>query len=344
MNSLINGQQIIQKTIFDNDEGYSKEKLPRKIIQKYKFIDLFAGIGGFRLGLQRNFAECSFSCEWDKYAAETYFANFGEKPFGDINELNIDSLDDFHILTAGFPCQPFSKIGLRQGFKHKTQGNLFFNIVEILKRKKPISFILENVSGLLHHKSKNQSTLEIMCEALKELGYEVNLGLVDAADFGVPQHRRRVFFVGFLKSEFNKPTNFVFPRGNKEKKYIKDILEKDAEGYSISEYLQKSYIYKDSYMPQIVDFNSEIIAKTLCSTYHKIQRLTGTFIKDGETGLRLLTKSECKSLMGFQSDFVVPVSRTQMYRQFGNSVVVPVVKMIAEEVYKVLNTRYKTRN
>ena len=146
MNSLINGQQIIQKTIFDNDEGYSKEKLPRKIIQKYKFIDLFAGIGGFRLGLQRNFAECSFSCEWDKYAAETYFANFGEKPFGDINELNIDSLDDFHILTAGFPCQPFSKIGLRQGFNHKTQGNLFFNIVEILKRKKPISFILENVS------------------------------------------------------------------------------------------------------------------------------------------------------------------------------------------------------
>ena len=142
-------------------------------------------------------------------------------------------------------------------------------------------------------KEKNQSTLEIMCEALKELGYEVNLGLVDAADFGVPQHRRRVFFCGvFVKSEFNKPTNFVFPRGNKEKKYIKDILEKDAEGYSISEYLQKSYIYKDSYMPQIVDFNSEIIAKTLCSTYHKIQRLTGTFIKDGETGLRLLTKSE----------------------------------------------------
>ena len=230
---------------------FSKEILPRKIIKKYKFIDLFAGIGGFRLGLQRNFAECSFSCEWDKYAAETYFANFGEKPFGDINELNIDSLDDFHILTAGVPCQPFSKIGLRQGFKHKTQGNLFFNIVEILKKKKPISFILENVSGLLHHKSDNQSTLEIMTEALKELGYEVNIGLVDAADFGVPQHRRRVFFVGFLKSEFNKPTNFAFPRGNKEKKYIKDILEKDAEGYSISEYLQKSYIYKDSYLSLI---------------------------------------------------------------------------------------------
>ena len=166
--------------------------------------------------------------------------------------------------------------------------------------------------------------------------------MVDAADFGVPQHRRRVFFVGFLKSEFNKPTNFVFPRGNKEKKYIKDILEKDAEGYSISEYLQKSYIYKDSYMPQIVDFNSKVIAKTLCSTYHKIQRLTGTFIKDGETGLRLLTKSECKSLMGFPDDFVFPVSRTQMYRQLGNSVVVPVVKMIAEEVYRVLNIRYKT--
>ena len=175
---------------------------------------------------------------------------------------------------------------------------------------------------------------------LKELDYEVNLGLIDAFDFGVPQHRRRVFFVGFLKSEFNQPTNFIFPKGNEKKKYIKDILEKDAEGYSISEHLQKTYIYKDSFNPQVVDFNSEIIAKTLCSTYHKIQRLTGTFIKDGKTGLRLLTKSECKFLMGFPPEFVVPVSRTQMYRQFGNSVVVPVVKLIAEEVYKVLNNRY----
>ena len=330
-----------QTDIFDNSVGYSQKKIKKTNIQGYKFIDLFAGIGGFRLGFQKKFSKCIFSSEWDDFAARTYAANFNEIPFGDINELNINELDDFHILLGGFPCQPFSKIGLRQGFGHKTQGNLFFNIVNILEVKRPISFVLENVTGLIHHKSEGESTLDIMTEVLSDLGYEVNLGMLDAADFGVPQHRRRVFFVGFLKSEFTAPTDFKFPKPKRKKVYINEIIEKDIEGYSISKKLQESYIFKkNDKFPEIVDGCSKIQVKTLVSSYHKIQRVTGTFVKGGSTGLRLLSENECKAIMGFPSSFKIPVSRTQMYRQFGNAVVVPVIKSIASEVYKVLDTRY----
>jgi DNA (cytosine-5)-methyltransferase 1 len=329
-----------QVDLFHNEEGYAKNKIKKKNIDGYKFIDLFAGIGGFRLGFQRKFSKCVFTSEWDKFAAQTYESNFNEVPFGDINKLDLSQLDDFQILLGGFPCQPFSKIGLRQGFKHKTQGNLFYNIVEVLKIKKPVSFVLENVTGLLHHKSEGEHTIEIMGKVLEELGYEVNLGLLNAADYGVPQNRRRLFFVGFLKDKFNEPTCFKFPKPKRKKNSIKNILERDVKGYSISKRLQKSYIYKDNKFPEIVDYDSEIIVKTLVSTYHKIQRLTGTFVKDGETGLRLLSKNECKKLMGFPDNFKIPVSRTQMYRQFGNAVVVPVVSAIAEEVYKVLSSTF----
>lgn len=330
-----------QIDLFDSHSGYSNRNTRKKNIEKYKFIDLFAGIGGFRLGFSRKFSECIFTSEWDSFACQTYEKNFGEVPFGDINQLNANDLDNFHILLGGFPCQPFSKIGLRQGFKHKTQGNLFFNIVDILKVKQPISFVLENVTGLIHHKSDGESTIDLMTEVLTELGYEVNLGMLDAADFGVPQHRRRVFFVGFLKEEFRNPTKFKFPKPKKRKVYINEVLESEVSGYSISKKLQKSYIFKkDDNFPQIVDTNSRIQVKTLVSSYHKIQRVTGTFVKGGETGLRLLSENECKAIMGFPKTFKVPVSRTQMYRQFGNAVVVPVVKSIANEVYKVLDTKY----
>lgn len=335
---IINHIQKDQTTL-DFLGGYSL--VDKKIkLKEYKFIDLFAGIGGFRLGFSRKFSKCIFSSEWDRFAGETYCKNFGEKPYGDINNLNPEDLEDFEILLGGFPCQPFSKIGRREGFKHKTQGNLFFNIVNILKIKKPISFVLENVSGLITHKSGKESTLDIMTEILSDLGYEVNIGLLDSADFGLPQHRRRVFFVGFLKEEFTKPTQFKFPDPKNKKTYINQILEENVEGYEISKHLQKTYIFKDGKPPQIVDKNSEIIAKTLVSSYHKIQRITGTFVKDGETGLRLLSENECKAMMGFPKKFIFPVSRTQMYRQLGNSVTVPVIKEISKEVYKVLDRKY----
>lgn len=330
----------------DNDsqtldfQGGYKTQSTKVELEKYRFIDLFAGIGGFRMGFTRKYSKCVFSSEWDRFACETYYKNFKEKPFGDINELNPKDLEDFEILLGGFPCQPFSKIGRREGFKHKTQGNLFFNIVNIIKEKNPISFVLENVSGLLTHKSGNESTMEIITDILSELGYEVNIGLLDSADFGLPQHRRRVFLVGFLKREFSEPTQFKFPNPKKKKVFINEILEENVSGYEISNHLQNVYIHKAGKPPEIVDRNSKIIAKTLVSSYHKIQRITGTFVKDGPTGLRLLSENECKSMMGFPKNFKFPVSRTQMYRQLGNSVTVPVIKSLSKEVFKVLDKKY----
>jgi DNA (cytosine-5)-methyltransferase 1 len=323
--------------------GYAKKQIITKI-PHYKFIDLFAGIGGFRLGFENKTSKCIFTSEWDKYSQKTYQANFDSEIFGDINELNINELDDFNILLGGFPCQPFSKIGLRQGFKHQTQGNLFFNIVEIISKKKPTSFVLENVTGLLTHKTDGDSTIDLMAEVLSDLGYEVNIGMLNASDFGVPQTRRRVFLVGFYKKHFSQPTNFQFPKKIKKIKYINEVLEENIEGYGISKHLQKVYMFKkDDNRPFIVDKNSKQFATTLVSTYHKIQRLTGTFVRDGSTGLRLLSENECKELMGYPKQFKFPVSRTQMYRQLGNAVAVPVVKKLSIEVYKVLDKAFKVQ-
>jgi len=317
--------------------GYSKSE-KKSHISEYKFIDLFAGIGGFRLGFENKNSKCVFTSEWDKYSQATYKANFKSEVFGDINELEIDKLEDFHILLGGFPCQPFSKIGLRQGFDHKTQGNLFFNIVAIIEVKKPVCFVLENVTGLLTHKTDGDSTIDLMAEVLNDLGYEVNIGELNASDFGVPQTRRRIFLVGFLKKYFKEPTQFKFPKKTKKIKYINEILEENAVGYGISKHLQDVYMYKkDDNKPLVVDKNSKRFATTLVSSYHKIQRLTGTFVRDGDTGLRLLTENECKALMGFPKSYKFPVSRTQMYRQLGNAVAVPVIKGLSVEVYKVLD-------
>ena len=328
----------LQVNLFnDSTKGYLGCKFI-KDDKNFRHADLFAGIGGFRLALDSLNCRCVFSSEWDLNAQKTYEANFGEKPHGDINQIKISKIPDFDILTGGFPCQPFSNIGLREGFDHETQGNLFFNIVKILEKKKPISFILENVGGLLTHKANNVKTIDIIFSQLEKVGYEVNYKVLNSADFGVPQVRKRIFIVGFLKKYFFKPTNFKFPKAERESVNIKDFLENHHVAYTISKHFQKNYIYKKKdKFPQIVDFNSKLQVKTLVSTYHKIQRITGTFVKDGKTGLRLLSENECKSIMGFPKSFKIPVSRTQMYRQMGNAVVVPVVKAIAKEVIKVLN-------
>ena len=330
-----------QPNLFVEASGYSQKPYKEKI-HNYKFIDLFAGIGGFRLGFESNNSKCIFTSEWDKYSQKTYKENFKSEVFGDINDLKISELDDFHILLGGFPCQPFSKIGLRQGFKHETQGNLFFNIVEIITKKRPISFVLENVTGLLTHKTDGESTIDLMAEVLDDLGYEVNIGQLNASDFGVPQTRRRIFLVGFNKDYFTKQTNFKFPKPKHKKVFIKDVLEKNISGYDISKHLQNSYMFKkDDNKPFLVDSKTDKYATTLVSTYHKIQRLTGTFVKDGKTGMRLLSENECKAIMGFPKSFKFPVSRTQMYRQLGNAVVVPVIKALSKEVYSVLDSIYE---
>ena len=176
-----------------------------------------------------------------------------------------------------------------------------------------------------------------MFSELEKIGYEINYKLIDSSNFGVPQIRRRIFIVGFLKKHFTEQTNFNFPKGNKSKIGIRKFIETHKEGYCISKKLQKNYIYKSKdNFPEVINKRSNIQVKTLVSSYHKIQRITGTFVKDGETGLRLLSENECKAIMGFPKKFIFPVSRTQMYRQLGNAVVVPVVKEIAKEVIKVL--------
>lgn len=300
-----------------------------------KFIDLFSGIGGMRLGFEDDLTECVFSSEWDKYAQKTYESNFGDIPAGDITKINVKDIPKHDILLGGFPCQPFSNIGKREGFKHDTQGNLFFEIMRILKYHQPPMLLLENVPGLLTN--DNGRTFDIVKEELYKANYDVFYDVLDAQNFGLPQVRKRIYIVGFHKGLGIK--NFSFPQGDYNKKNICDYLEKDPKGYSISKKLQSSYLFKkDDGKPQIIDENSKIQVKTLVSTYHKIQRLTGTFVRGGETGLRLLSELECKRIMGFPEDFLIPVSRTQMYRQFGNSVAVPVIKEVAdsmkEEYYK----------
>lgn len=311
--------------------GTNQEKMAEENhMNNVQFIDLFAGIGGTRMGFERAGAQCVFTSEWDKDCQKTYEANFGVKPHGDITKISAEQIPDFDILVAGFPCQPFSSIGKREGFNHTTQGTLFYEIVRILEHKKPVSFLLENVKGLVNH--DKGKTFKTIIETLQK-DYWVFHKILDAADFGVPQHRERIYIIGFRKEEFKTRPNFVIPETNGKTSFINEFLEENAQGYTISKHLQQTYLFKkNDGRPKILDKNSKEQIKTLVSTYHKIQRLTGAFVKDGETGLRLLTENECKAIMGFNKNFKIPVSRTQMYRQFGNSVAVPVIEELAKQI------------
>ena len=301
----------------------------------FRFIDLFAGIGGMRLAFEKAGGECVFSSEWDRFAQQTYQTNFGEVPFGDITEINEREIPKFDIVTAGFPCQPFSSIGKRQGFEHKTQGTLFYDVARIIAHHKPKAFLLENVSGLVTHDKGN--TLATIIETLEELNYSVSYQILDSADFGVPQKRQRIYIVGFNKGKIRN-AEFVFPKPRRLRVGIGKFVENGHPELSISKHLQNVYIYKeDDGRPEVITPKSDFPVKTLVASYHKIQRLTGTFVKDGPTGLRLLSANECKAIMGFPKSFKVPVSRTQMYRQFGNSVAVPVVKAVASAMIKHLD-------
>ena len=294
----------------------------------FRFIDLFAGVGGMRLAFERAHGTCVFSSEWDKFSQQTYFANFKETPHGDITQIPERNIPKFDVLVAGFPCQPFSTIGKRQGFSHATQGTMFHEVVRIMRHHKNRAFLLENVPGIQTHDGGR--TLEIIEETLTELKYRFDYRVLDAADFGVPQHRSRIYITGY-KSRKGGRTELDWPEGNKTHRPIGPFIESGIQNHSITKHLQKVYLFKkNDGRPQIVDKSSDFPVKTLVASYHKIQRLTGTFVHDDETGLRLLSQNECKAIMGFNKGFKVPVSRTQMYRQFGNSVAVPVVTVLAK--------------
>ena len=322
------------------EEGYKTimEK-ENKASSKLTFIDLFAGIGGIRQGFEDQNTKCVFSSEWDKFSAKTYEANYGEPPYGDITQINEKDIPKHDVLLAGFPCQPFSNIGKRQGFGHETQGTLFFDVLRILRYHMPKMFLLENVPGLLT--IQKGETFRVILENLEDLGYTVFYDVLDAQNFGLPQVRKRVVIVGF-HPDLNI-SSFAFPQGSNEVRVpVSSILEKKPKGYDISEHLQQSYLFKkDDGKPQVIDNTSDIQVKTLVASYHKIQRLTGTFIKEGDTGLRLFSELECKRLMGFPDDFLIPVSRTQMYRQMGNSVAVPMIKEVADAMKEELSMALK---
>lgn len=331
-NNLISTESNILLNENTTKNNYNNPEIDHS---KLTFIDLFAGIGGIRQGFEDKHTKAVFSSEWDKYAAKTYEANFGEIPFGDITKIHENDIPNHDVLLAGFPCQPFSQIGKRQGFAHETQGTLFFDVLRILKKKQPKMFLLENVKGLLTNDQGN--TFRVILAHLEDLGYSVFHKVLDAQNFGLPQRRERIVIVGFHPSL--NITSFAFPCGNADIKVpINSILEDNPSGYSISKHLQENYLFKkDDGKPQIIDFNSTNQVNTLVASYHKIQRLTGTFIKDGSTGLRLFSELEVKRLMGFPDDFIVPVSRTQMYRQFGNSVAVPMIKAVADAMKEELS-------
>lgn len=277
---LNNSNSYIPELLEFINPSYSDNKSLYKIQNKIKFIDLFAGIGGMRLGFSSEKSKCVFSSEWDKYARQTYEANFGETPFGDINTIEPTNIPNHDILLAGFPCQPFSSIGKRKGFLHETQGTLFYAIAKILEAKKPFCFLLENVPGLVNH--NNGETFEIILRTLDSLNYDLRYSILDAALFNLPQIRERIYIVGFQRDYLKERINFYFPQGKENDVYINQFLENNPKNYSISKHLQQTYLFKsDDGRPQIIDRKSKVKVKTLVSTYHKIQRLTGTFVRDG---------------------------------------------------------------
>lgn len=339
----------------------------------FKFIDLFAGVGGIRMPFQLKGGECVFTSEWDKYAKKTYFANYGDVPSGDITKVNVNEIPDHDILLGGFPCQAFSQAGKGEGFQD-TRGTLFFEVQKILVNKRPKVFLLENVKKLLSHDSGNTfktiiSVLEGKFEkredldqlltddvkkALEEkLNYWVTYKVLKAADFGVPQNRERIFIVGFDKNHYGEQDFekfFKWPEPNKELTLVSDILEQDKvnslseDPYTISDRLYAGHLRrKEEHKEKGNGFGfslykgNEKHTNTLSARYYK----DGSEILIDQSAFgknpRKLTERECARLQGFPEDFVTDaISRNQMYKQFGNSVCVKVIDAIAEEILKAM--------
>lgn len=313
---------------------------------KFTFIDLFAGIGGFRLAFQELGGECVFTSEWNKFAQKTYEVNFGEVPYGDVTQINEKEIPDHDILIGGFPCQPFSiagvskknSLGKEHGFKDETQGTLFFDVARIINEKKPKTFFLENVKNLLSHDKGN--TFKVISKTLKELGYTIYYKVLDGKHF-VPQHRERIVIIGFLNSHFNGEENFEFPEMPDANYKIKDILIPNPdEKYTLSEntwrYL-KSHSEKhkakgNGFGYGMPDLNG--ITRTLSARYYKDG--SEILLPQPEKNPRRLTPRECARLQGYPDTFTIPVSDTQAYRQFGNSIVVPLMKSVGEKLVSEL--------
>ena len=313
----------------------------------FTFIDLFAGIGGTRIAFEKAGGRCVFTSERDKYCQITYSANFGDMPDGDIRAIRETEIPDHDILLAGFPCQPFSiagvsknkSLGRKDGFEHEKQGNLFFVIARILIAKKPKAFLLENVKNLKTHDKGN--TFRVISETLKTLGYMLFIEVRDAKYY-VPQHRERIFIIGFRKDVYSD-IDFRFPDLPAQSQKIADILEKNVdEKYTLTDglwnYLQK-YAAKhkargNGFGYGLIDPQIHTITRTLSARYYKDG--SEILIKQSHKNPRRLTPRECARLMGFDDKYKIVVSDTQAYKQFGNSLCVPLVTSIAKQMIKTL--------
>lgn len=302
-------------------------------MMRFKFIDLFAGIGGIRLPFDEIGGECVFSSEIDKFARQTYKANFGDEPSGDITKINIKTdIPDFDLLLAGFPCQPFSQAGLQKGF-HDTRGTLFFHIAEIIKHHQPKIILLENVKRLKSHDKGR--TFQIMKKTLEDIGYHVFDQILAGKDFGVPQNRERIYIVAFL----DKNISFDYPKPLPLTIKLGDILEKNvANKYTLSDSLwaghqrrkEQHKIKGNGFGYSLFNEFSEY-TNTISARYYKDG---SEILIDQGTGKnpRKITPREAARLQGFPEKFKIVVSDVQAYKQFGNSVCVPVIRAIAQKL------------
>ena len=318
---------------------------------KFTFIDLFAGIGGFRIAMQSQGGKCVFSSEWNAYAQKTYFANFGDMPFGDITkELTKSYIPrHFDILCAGFPCQPFSiagvskkkSLGRETGFKDITQGTLFFDVADIISRHRPKAFYLENVKNLTSHDKGN--TLRVIRETLEELNYSLHYQVMDGQTY-VPQHRERIMIVGFDKERFHGEEKFEFPEQHTATRCVKEILEPNIDPkYTLSDklwqylqnYAEKHRAKGNGFGFGLVDLNG--ITRTLSARYYKDG--SEILIPQGEgKNPRRLSPRECARLMGYPDEYRIDrVSDVQAYRQCGNSVIVPLITAVSEQIINTIN-------
>lgn len=300
----------------------------------FTFIDLFAGIGGIRLGFESVGGKCVFSSEFDEDACKTYEANFGEHPSGDITKIEASSIPDFDILLGGFPCQAFSIIGKKEGFANETCGTLFFDIERILKEKKPKAFMLENVRNLTAH--DNGKTFKVIITHLQALGYHVYSKVLNALDYGVPQRRERIIIVGFLedvKFEFPKPMPVS------ERKTLSNILENRVDSkYYVKESIRKSRIdrLKDKNYPKPYISHENMAGSITPHPYSSALRAgaSANYILINDE--RRPTERELLRIQGFPDSFKIVVPYGKIKKQTGNSVAVPVIKAVAREMIKAL--------
>ena len=315
-----------------------------------QFIDLFAGIGGFHLALSDLGNACVFTSEWDKYAQITYKANFGIVPHGDISKINAENIPEHDMLCAGFPCQPFSiagvskknALGRKHGFEDETQGTLFFDIIRIAKAHKTNILFLENVKNLKSH--DKGTTWFVIKNTLEEAGYDVFQAVLDGKHY-VPQHRERIFLICFRRSTYQN-ISFTFPSPPPKRLYeLKDVIDAEVDDkYTLSDHLWQ-YLYKRKIQQQrkgngfgygLFNPQHDTVTRTISARYHKDG--SEVLIEQKGKNPRRLTPRECARLQGFPESFQIPVSDTRAYRQFGNSVVVPLVRDIAQAILTTLKS------